>query len=202
MNCDELQLLAALEALGAIDAADAERWRARLSQDELAATESARFHAVITSLVAGLPRREPSPEVKARIMEKISTNPRPASHRPEPGLRPLPEGFRIIRETDPLWRTGPIAGSRIKPLALDPRRSYALLLVDLAPGARHPEHDHPGCEELFVLSGDLHTEGRRLGPGDFLHAEPGTHHGELYTVEGCRALMVVPSETLRALGSS
>ena len=51
-------------------------------------------------------------------------------------------------------------------------------------------HDHSSSEELFILSGHLQTEGRLLGPGDFLHAEPGTHHHELVSPDGCVALII------------
>ena len=76
------------------------------------------------------------------------------------------------------------------------------LLADLAPGARFPTHDHAGSEQLYILSGHLHTEGRIMGPGDFLHAEAGTHHGELHSPDGCRALLVerVPAEMLSQMG--
>jgi hypothetical protein len=36
--------------------------------------------------------------------------------------------------------------------------------------------------------------GRRLVAGDFHHAEGGSDHGELFTEEGCRVLLVVPPE--------
>jgi len=51
---------------------------------------------------------------------------------------------------------------------------------------------HAGHEEVYVLNGDLQTEGCRMGPGDFLHSDPGTLHHALYSEHGCRALLVVP----------
>ncbi len=67
---------------------------------------------------------------------------------------------------------------------------YQVVLAELAAGARFPEHDHSSSEELFIVSGHLQTEGRMLGPGDFLHAEPGTHHRELISPDGCVALII------------
>ena len=52
----------------------------------------------------------------------------------------------------------------------------------------------PGAEECYVLSGTLFTCGRQLGPGDFVHADAHTDHGELFTEEGCQVLLVVPPE--------
>ena len=45
-----------------------------------------------------------------------------------------------------------------------------------------------------MISGTLSTCGRRIGPGDFLHADADTDHGELFTEEGCRVLLVVTPE--------
>ena len=49
-------------------------------------------------------------------------------------------------------------------------------------------------EECYVVSGSVYTYGRRMGPGDFLHADGGTDHGELWTDEGAQVLLVVPPE--------
>lgn len=74
-----------------------------------------------------------------------------------------------------------------------------MLLVEIGPGVAYPEHDHEGAEEMYVLSGDLRTEGRSLGPGDFLHADAGSHHRELRSIGGCTALMVVPRRAVMQL---
>jgi hypothetical protein len=63
-----------------------------------------------------------------------------------------------------------------------------------APGVRFPPHHHTGDEECYVISGSLIACGRRLVAGDFHHAEGGSDHGELFTEEGCRVLLVVPPE--------
>ena len=73
-------------------------------------------------------------------------------------------------------------------------RGYATLLLDVKPGTRFPEHHHAGAEECYVISGSVYTYGRRMGPGDFLHADGGTDHGELWTDEGAQVLLVVPPE--------
>jgi quercetin dioxygenase-like cupin family protein len=87
-----------------------------------------------------------------------------------------------------------VPGIRMKVLAINRRNGYATLLLDAAPGARFPAHHHDGDEECYVLSGSVFTLGRRLGPGDFLHADGGTDHGELWTDEGAQVLLVVPPE--------
>ena len=66
-----------------------------------------------------------------------------------------------------------------------------MLLLDVAAGSRFPEHHHNSDEECYVLSGSLYACGRKIGPGDFHHADAGSDHGELWTEDGCRVLLVV-----------
>jgi quercetin dioxygenase-like cupin family protein len=48
--------------------------------------------------------------------------------------------------------------------------------VKIASGARFPEHDHPGGEEVYVVSGRARVGGAVLETGDYLWAPPhGTH---------------------------
>lgn len=87
----------------------------------------------------------------------------------------------------------PIPGLKLKILSVNEREGYRVVLAQLAPGARFPRHIHKtGPEELFIVSGDLETEGRTLRAGDFLHAESGTDHGGLCSPHGCVALLVEP----------
>ena len=44
------------------------------------------------------------------------------------------------------------------------------------------------------MSGSIFTCGRRLGPGDFVHADADTDHGELWTDEGAQVILIVPPE--------
>ena len=82
----------------------------------------------------------------------------------------------------------------MKVLALNKQRRYATLLLDVAPGTRFPPHHHGGAEECYVVSGSIFTCGRRLGPGDFVHADADTDHGELWTDEGAQVILIVPPE--------
>jgi putative transcriptional regulator len=85
----------------------------------------------------------------------------------------------------------------MKVLAFNRTSGYATFLLDVAPGTRFPAHHHAGAEECYVISGSLYTCGRRMEAGDFLHADAHTDHGELWTEEGCRVLLVAsPDEYL------
>jgi len=113
---------------------------------------------------------------------------------PEGLSLPVPEGFSFRFAADDNWLPHPVPGIRMKVLALNRAAGYATLLLDVAPGTRFPAHHHRAAEECYVLSGSLYTCDRRLVAGDFVHADADTDHGELWTEEGCRVLLVVPPE--------
>jgi anti-sigma factor ChrR (cupin superfamily) len=123
----------------------------------------------------------PAPDVRAKLMDRVRAATEPA-------------GFTFTWSADQDWMPHPVPGIKMKVLALNRRRRYATLLLDVEPGTRFPAHHHGGAEECYVVSGSLFTCGRRLGPGDFVHADANTDHGELWTEEGCRVILVVPPE--------
>jgi quercetin dioxygenase-like cupin family protein len=125
----------------------------------------------------------PRPEVKARVLARLAAD-------------TLPEGFSVTLAAADDWVPHPVPGIRMKVLSVNRRSNYATLLLDVAPGTRFPPHDHDGDEECYVLAGAVMTVGRRLGPGDFIHADAGTHHDALWTEEGARVLLVVPTSEL------
>lgn len=124
----------------------------------------------------------PGPEVKQRLLARLT----------EP---PAPEGFSFRYERDNDWVPHPLPGIRMKVLSRDHDRGCATVIFDVAPGTRFPAHCHTGgAEECYVIAGSLFTCGRRLRAGDFIHADAGTAHDELWTDEGCRVLLVIPPE--------
>ena len=54
-------------------------------------------------------------------------------------------------------------------------------LLDVAPGTRFPAHHHGGDEECYVISGSLVACGRRIGAGDFHHADAGSDRSSTRT---------------------
>jgi anti-sigma factor ChrR (cupin superfamily) len=125
----------------------------------------------------------PRPEVRERLMARIRAD--------EPVL---PAGFEFSFAASDRWFAHPVPGIRMRVLAVNRDRGYATLLLDVKPGTRFPAHHHTGAEECYVVSGTVYTYGRRMGPGDFLHADGGTDHGELWTDEGAQVILVVPPE--------
>jgi hypothetical protein len=51
-----------------------------------------------------------------------------------------------------------------------------------------------GPEDFLVITGDLHIGSRRLGPGDFHHADGGSRHEENYSLEGCTLISVLTTD--------
>src|SRR5262249_27623429 len=145
--------------------------------------DAVEFDEVVTLALADLAAGPaPSEGVRAQVMERI------AHH------APLPDGFAVRYEREDDWSPHPVPGIRMKVLSINRRTGFATLLLDVQPGTRFPAHHHGGDEECYVISGAILTLGRRLGPGDFVHADYGTDHGELWTDVGARVLLVVPAE--------
>jgi len=134
--------------------------------------------STLVAIAESLEPVTPGPHVKARLMESLDDD------------KGMPRGFALSAASEG-WFTHPLPGIRMKVLAVNRPGNIATLLIDAAPGARFPEHHHNGDEECYVISGDVNTLGRRLGPGDFLHADEGTDHGELTTETGALVLLVV-----------
>jgi anti-sigma factor ChrR (cupin superfamily) len=95
----------------------------------------------------------------------------------------------------PPWRDEPdweevAPGIACKLLATDGERDRVSMLVRLAPGASYPAHTHAGTEELHLLAGELWIDGRRLLPGDYNLAAPGTGDDEVWSETGCTCVLV------------
>ena len=140
---------------------------------------------ILLALAESVRGPAPRPEVKQQLLARLSAE-------------ALPRGFSVRLAADDDWMPHPVPGIRMKVLSVNRRSGYATLLLDVAAGTRFPAHDHDGDEECYVLSGSVMTVGRRLGPGDFIHADAGTHHETLWTDDGARVLLVVPTSQLDA----
>lgn len=67
------------------------------------------------------------------------------------------------------------------------------ILLKLEPGATYPYHNHPGGEEIFVLSGEAILEEVTISEGDYLYT-PVNYKHSVSTKKGCILLFVVPEE--------
>lgn len=126
----------------------------------------------------------PRAGVKDRVLSEIH-----ARHFTSKHAAAVPAVAAMIRSSgDMPWMPTPYRGVKMRELSASADR--AILMLDCAPGASFPEHDHAGTEDVYILSGDAKLGDHVLSAGDFLHAEPGTHHEAMITVSGCQALII------------
>ncbi|MEQ8666711.1 MAG: cupin domain-containing protein [Rhodospirillales bacterium] len=58
-------------------------------------------------------------------------------------------------------------------------------VIRMEPGAETIAHTHGMNEDYLIIEGELiEPDGRVLGPGEFVHQDPGTHHNSR-TETGC-----------------
>jgi hypothetical protein len=81
-------------------------------------------------------------------------------------------------------------GIECKLLATDTERHRVSMLVRLAPGASYPGHTHAGAEELHLLHGELRIDDRKLFPGDYYRAAPGTGDDRVWSETGCTCVLL------------
>ena len=84
-------------------------------------------------------------------------------------------------------------GISCKLLATDVARARVSMLVRLAPGVAYPPHTHDGVEELHLLDGELWIDDRKLYPGDYSRAEPGSGDIRVWSETGCTCVLLTSS---------
>jgi anti-sigma factor ChrR (cupin superfamily) len=182
-QADDLIELAAIDAAGALGP---ESRAALLVQLATATDEQRRAIAevyeaaaaavtqTLTTAAGAEPIAMPSSAAKAQLMARLSTGGR----------------FFSIRSNEGRWQPM-MAGVEAKLLNLDNERQIATMLVRFAAGVVYPPHHHSGAEECYVISGDLIVQGQHLHAGDFHHADAGSDHEPMTSVNGGVALLVV-----------
>jgi anti-sigma factor ChrR (cupin superfamily) len=171
---DDVEALALADSIGALDAderLELEARLARLSPEEQ--TEVARLYETALAMAATARLVAPPPHLRERVLNAART---PANY--------------TVWGGDDGWSDSPLRGIRIKVLAVDRARSLATLLIRAEPGAVYPAHQHHGPEECFVISGSVVIAGKVLRAGDFHHADEGSDHAEITTMEGADVLIV------------
>ena len=121
---------------------------------------------------------DPSASLRMRLAQRIA-----AETGREPVL-PAPQGW-----VEPEWKEV-APGISCKLLATDTETDRVSMLVRLAPGVDYPPHRHAGVEELHLLHGELWINDRKLCPGDYNRAEPGTADKRVWSETGCTCVLV------------
>lgn len=94
---------------------------------------------------------------------------------------------------EPAWEEA-APGIFVKLLANDRERDIVSMLVRLLPNVEYPPHTHAGVEELFLLDGELWIDDRKLNPGDYSHAVPGTGDRRVWSETGCTCVLITSTE--------
>ena len=191
---EQEQEQASLYVLGALTSAEASAFEAEVrASDEL--RDLVRSLQRTTGLLAmASPAVAPPRDLREKVLRRIDSAGARATATGASESRML-AGLRFLTANDQGgWKQLPVPGAWIKLLSLERERGYAVLLGKLEPGVRYPAHLNVGPEDIYILTGDLHVSGRRLGPGDFHHADAGSQHEVNYSVEGCTLLAVMTSD--------
>jgi anti-sigma factor ChrR (cupin superfamily) len=126
----------------------------------------------------------PAPSLQARLALRIAAG---------TGTAPLLPSRR--QASWPPWEDV-APGITVKLLATDEEKHVVSMLVHLEPGAEYPAHTHAGVEELHLLSGELWIDERKLSPGDYNRAEPGTGDQRVWSETGCTCVLVTSAKDL------
>ena len=109
----------------------------------------------------------------------------------EAGGRPVEAPAR--RWVEPDWKVV-APGISCKLLATDSERHRISMLVRLDPGTDYPPHTHAGVEELHLLHGELWIDDRKLCPGEYNRAEPGTADARVWSETGCPGVLITSTQ--------
>jgi DNA-directed RNA polymerase specialized sigma24 family protein len=120
----------------------------------------------------------PAASVQRRLTERIAA---------KTAEEPLPH--RLPPWSEPEWKK---VAPRIacKLLAIDAPEHRVSMLVRLAPEGEYPPHTHSGVEELHLLDGELWIDERKLYPGEYSRAEPGTGDQHVWSETGCTCVLI------------
>jgi anti-sigma factor ChrR (cupin superfamily) len=186
ISSDGLHELAAMHALGSLDARERELFEQHLHECEDCARDVLSLSQV-ADLIGESVSAVPPERLRQQLLSRVGGSPR------VPGIVLEQSGILIARSAELAWQ--PIAaGIYLKPLFEDRDRKYNTSLVRMDAGAHYPGHQHTSIEELFLLSGDLHLEGQVMRAGDYCRADRGSIHGDTFTDDGCLFLLMASPE--------
>ena len=176
MSCDRSARLSEL-VLAALPAAEARALTDHATDCPECRAELEALRVVADSLAAWPDLLQPSASLGERLARRIAseTGGQPASS-PEPW-------------SEPAWvEVAP--GITCQFLATDAERQLVSMLVRLAPNTSYPPHMHAAVEELHLLDGELWIDDRKLYPGDYNRADPGTSDARVWSETGCLCVLI------------
>jgi anti-sigma factor ChrR (cupin superfamily) len=184
MNCDKAELVCAY-AVQALPAGDVPALEAHIATCAHCQRELEVLRPLIDSFVSWpTDVLRPAPSLQARLARRIAA---------ETGAEPVLPAAR--QWSEPEWEDV-APGISCKLLATDEEKHRISMLVRLAPGGEYPPHSHAGVEELHLLAGELWIDDRKLYPGDYNRAEPGTGDERVWSETGCTCVLITSTKDL------
>ena len=184
MNCDQAELVSAY-AVQALPARDVPAVEAHLASCEHCRRELESLRPLVDSFVSWpTDVLRPGASLQARLAQRIAA---------ETGGKPVLPPAR--QWSEPAWEAV-APGISCKLLATDTEKHIISMLVRLAPGAEYPPHTHAGVEELHLLDGELWIDDRKLYPGDYNHALPGTGDKRVWSETGCTCVLITSTRDI------
>jgi putative transcriptional regulator len=181
---DDIRAVAASYVLGSLDAADARRLEEHVEAGcAVCRVEVEGFAAVADDLALAVTPVAPPASVRTRLFADLSAErDRGSQLSPSPAL-----AFLLADEGG--WQEVAPGVSR-RELGSDGTTRSRSFLIRMTPGATIAPHGNTVAEHCYVLDGDVEVAGRRLHPGDYHLAPPGSLHESLGTEGGCVFLIV------------
>jgi anti-sigma factor ChrR (cupin superfamily) len=177
-DCDQAELACAY-AMQALPSSDVAAVEFHLSSCSHCRRELETLRPIIDSFVSWpTDVLRPAASLQARLARRISA---------ETGREPVLPATR--QWSEPEWEEV-APGLFCKLLATDAEMHRVSMLVRLAPGVEYPPHTHAGVEELHLLDGELWIDDRKLYPGDYNRAEPGTGDQRVWSETGCTCVLI------------
>ena len=183
--CDQGDLVYAY-ALDALAPGEAAALRGHLVTCDACRGDLDRLRPIVDALVAWpTDVVRPSASLRERLAVRVAV---------DTGGEPVAPPRSTWRE--PEWEEV-APGISCKILATDTEGDRVSMLVRLQPGVSYPSHTHAGIEELHLLAGELWIEDRKLYPGDYNIARPGTTDTRVFSETGCTCVLITsPSDLL------
>lgn len=177
-RCDQAELTSAY-ALRALPSSEMPALQAHISTCSDCRQELEALRPIVDSFVHWpTDVLRPSQSLWERLAQRIATETNGAAM--SPGTR---------QWTEPQWEEV-APGICCKLLATDTGTNRVSMLVRLAPGVDYPPHSHAGVEELHLLHGELLIDDRKLYPGDYNRAEPGSADKRVWSETGCTCVLM------------
>ena len=193
---DDLADRAAAYICGALPEDDCRRLEAEARRNPALRDELSRLRRVTDALLAQSPAMAPAPEVRDRLMARLSAAaPSRASAPSQPwkswGQSPTASnGGAVFFAADAAFEPTAYPGVEVRRLFVDRAADRTSMVVRMAPGSSYPAHRHGGFEECFVLEGTLKVGADLvMRQGDYQAQTNGSVHELQSTDDGCLLLI-------------